>query len=292
MMQILTAAGLTKALSGSDEPSSDRRGNRPDAAYASLCEGLTSEAQYAASLTAVAASGINTLNSQDAIPATAIAGFATPDLGLLRKLQTMAQHASNNGGEFMALTLFVDSHLSGQYAFEDFAREIYALGGERAAIVHQRSLADIWRNACRRAVLALNELETELAPHLSGLYLQNNQVLLGLLKSAAQGFKPCLDQNGELSLPPLPQQRRWPRLSVLQNCQVTIGGERFDAFVRDVSTGGMGLERTPPVFKGTSLSVEMQTGRKLSGVVVWSREAQAGLKFYRPLLPSDPLIRG
>lgn len=262
--------------------------------FSLLTEGLIIECHHTALTTAVAASGINMLNAPGApIAFPDIMPYAMPDLALLRSLKSMAIEGLIGAGDLHALNSYLESLSLGRLVFEHYADEVRTLGADRAAILYQRPLTGQWQQACRQAVLALAELELVMGTDMPEPYLQNHQVLNGLLNSAAEGFKPCIDANSnQLFMPPLPQQRRWPRQSVLQNCSVTIAGKVTNAFIRDASAGGLGLDHMPAVSRGTSLSVEMENGRRLTGAIVWSRNTAAGLKFSKPLLPSDPLIRG
>jgi len=78
---------------------------------------------------------------------------------------------------------------------------------------------------------------------LPDLYTQNTRVISALLTGASNGLRPCLNGDGKLYVPPLPQRRRWPRRTVLQNCVIFSAGNLQSAFVRDASAGGLGLGR-------------------------------------------------
>jgi len=261
--------------------------------FTPLVEGLTIELHQTAVLSAVVTSAVNTLfgPGQPADPKH-IFTYALADLTLLRSLKSMVADTLPGGTRQPALLALLQSLSDSQDAFVWYADEIETLGQDRASIVHRRSLTEAWKRTCRLTIEALNELEHLLDDQLPEPYLQNHKVLFGLLNSAAQGFKPCIDSNGGLFLPPLPQQRRWPRLSVLQKCTVAFRGISSPAFIRDASAGGLGLDKMPAVECGTHLTVEMETGRSLQGTVVWTRNTSAGVQFLKPLLPSDPLLRG
>ena len=256
-----------------------------------LIERLTSETHHVMALTAVAASGMNAI-SESGVRAwpDGLMTYATPDLSLIQQLIALAKQNSHNQCDFEELNVFLLSHLEGRQALEWYAAEAGVLGAGRAMIVHRHNLKRAWQHACRQAVFALHEIEEATVLALPDLYLQNNRVLSGLLNSAANGFKPCISQDNELIMPPLPQQRRWPRQSLLQNCVVTFGGKSRSAFVRDVSAGGLGLDRMPTVLPGQLISVELESGRMLTGTIAWCQDRSAGMTFGKALLPSDPLI--
>lgn len=261
--------------------------------FSSLTEGLVTECHHRALATAVATSGINTLfGPGPRSEVSELKPYAESDLTIFRSLKTMVEQASEDEVGLPRLTSYLEMLADGQQAFEAYSLEVHTLGEQRAGIVHQRQLKAAWKNACCFAILALDELEGAVSPGLPEAYLQNHKVLNSLLSSAAHGFKPCVDASNQLFMPPLPQQRRWPRHSVLQTCQVTIDGRTATAFVRDVSAGGLGLDHMPSLARGKCIAVELECGRLLTGTVAWCRETSAGMQFCKPLLPSDPLIRG
>jgi PilZ domain len=258
-----------------------------------LTEGLISEIHHAALVTAVVTSGINTFyGPANPISSGALDQYASQDLTLLHHLKTMSLETLNRADDLYSLSAFLAELGQSQQAYRRFASDVPVIAEHRAIIVHRHGLTSMWQRTCRAALPALQELEGVAASALTERNLQNHHVLSALLKSAAQGFRPCLDENGQLYLPPLPQKRRWPRLSVLQTCFLEFGTRRKLAFIRDVSAGGMGLDQIPKVALGTELTVEMESGRRLTGTVIWTRASSAGLKFFKPLLPSDPLISG
>jgi hypothetical protein len=264
-----------------------------DVNLCSLGEGLVAELQYAALVTAVVTSAVNTLFGPEApVSSASVEPYASLDLSLLRSLKTMSVEMLGGSDDLFSLRVFLGELDESQQAYRCFDDDIPVISEDRAIILHRRGLTGSWQRSCRAAVSALRELETVMSGKLSEPYLQNHRVLNGLLKSSAQGFKPCLDERGQVFMPPLPQKRRWPRFSVLQTCMVTLNGEQNPAFIRDASAGGLGLDRMPNVALGTFLIIETESGRLLTGSVVWSQNGSAGLKFFKPLLASDPLMGG
>lgn len=138
----------------------------------------------------------------------------------------------------------------------------------------------------------LEEIDAIAGAALPEIYKQNSNVLKGLLAGARTGWRPCVDAAGRIVLPPLPQQRRWPRKAVLQSCILHHKGAQIPAYVRDVSAGGLGLDRVPRLPRGDALRVVLECGRTFTGSVAWSSGVSAGLKFVAPLMPTDPLLFG
>lgn len=139
------------------------------------------------------------------------------------------------------------------------------------------------------AVAALCEEAGETLPE---LYFLSNGILQRLLAAAAKGKAPGIDRSGKPHLPTLPQRRRSARRMLGQPGVAASGGRLLRVFVRDVSQGGMGLEQASCLEAGDPVTLELQTGRRFSGTIVWRRGPRAGLKFNTPLSPNDPLLWG
>ncbi len=177
--------------------------------------------------------------------------------------------------------------MMGQY----FA-DVRLIGVERAAVLHQFTLAKVWRSACRTGLDAIDAFNTEFEDSLPGLYNLNIGILTRLLTSAAKGESPVLGDNGQIYFPELPQRRRSARRVLNQAAMLQHQGTTSHAFVRDVSEGGLGLDRVGRLEMGHIAVVELSTGRRLTGSIMWTKRGRAGLKFARPLNPNDPLLRG
>ncbi|MEE9589053.1 MAG: PilZ domain-containing protein, partial [Hyphomicrobiaceae bacterium] len=82
------------------------------------------------------------------------------------------------------------------------------------------------------------------------------------------------------------------RRTLCQPCIVTHNRKTSEAFVRDVSSGGLGLERVSQLVPDSIVFVELPSGRRFAGVVAWCDGSTAGIRFAKPLLPNDPLLWG
>jgi len=80
------------------------------------------------------------------------------------------------------------------------------------------------------------------------------------------------------------------RRYILENCLVKTDRQTFSAYARDVSTGGLGLERVPKLPPGKRLTIKLPTGRLFTGRVRWYKNACAGIEFDTPLNLQDPLL--
>jgi PilZ domain-containing protein len=176
-------------------------------------------------------------------------------------------------------------------AIDQYFADANHIGEDRAAALHLLPLRNTWRRACEDALVAVRQLHGYLG-QLPTQYTSNSNVLIELLESAARGNSPCLDQDGNISIPELPQRRRTARRTICQPCTITHNRTTSVAFVRDVSPGGFGLERVPKLVAKSLILIELPSGRRFTGVVAWCNGTSAGVRFSRTLLPNDPLLSG
>jgi hypothetical protein len=162
----------------------------------------------------------------------------------------------------------------------------------RAIDGHAKTLAATWRRLSQVALDAVDAMEPETRRRLTGLYSENTLILARLLRAAIDGKQPCLDARGEIFLPQLPQRRSARRFGLLQNCTIHYRGARFQAFARDVSAAGLGLDHAAGLMLKQVIEVELKDGRTLAGTVAWAKHGRAGIEFLTALAPNDPLIAG
>ena len=60
----------------------------------------------------------------------------------------------------------------------------------------------------------------------------NSKVLIELLQDTVLGASPCLNAEGRITLPDLPQRRRTARRTICQPCTITHNRTTSEAFVR------------------------------------------------------------
>lgn len=177
-------------------------------------------------------------------------------------------------------------------SLRDYQYEGDKIGHDRAASLHNASLVADWRTAAQAGRDLIELLSRDAEPILPEEYLQSGQILMKILDEIIAGKPHCCTTAGTIVLPQLAERRRAPRQSLLQDARVYVGAKHFDAFARDISSGGLGLTRMPPFEPGMIIDVELACGRTFRGRIAWSRGEDAGLTFDQPLSPTDPLIFG
>ena len=153
-------------------------------------------------------------------------------------------------------------------------------------------IAVVWRKLaedCREAAL---EMEPETRWRLNGAYTGNALVLSKFLKEAMSGLQTCVNQQGEVALPILPQRRQIPRFITLQSCKIFSQAGAISAFARDTSRNDLSVDCDRDFRLKEAVVVTLRNGRKLPGLIVWSKDGKSGIRFDSPLPDDDPLIAG
>lgn len=274
-------------------PQARRATPRRRDARAAYFEALVSEVHATAVSVAVITSAINSFSDWKVfIDPSSVAAFA-PETGALVALLRFLDEA-DPPFEFDApfIAEFIQGVDAGIAPLNDYLADCRIIGSPRSGTLHGGRLKPVWQPLCRLSAILVQAWHDKSPVTLPEIYGQNVHVLTGLLAGAAAGFRPCLNANGKLYVPPLPQKRRWPRRAVLENCKVFCAGKARTAFVRDASAGGLGLDRVAGLKRGDAVTVELSTGRQFGGIITWTSGSEAGMKFTQPLAPTDPLIAG
>lgn len=173
---------------------------------------------------------------------------------------------------------------------QSFCADVAILGHPSAALLHGAKLQAQWSGVARMTAETLGDIDREVRQQLDSRYSQSNTLLISLLRSAAGGGVPCLDDHGMPLQPNLPQRRRTPRIGLLQSCKIESATRTYDAFARDISRGGLGLQNLQQITVGEYVRVTLQHGRAFEGRIAWSDAKSAGLTFAKPLAANDPLL--
>ena len=256
-------------------------------------EALVCDTHTAALLTAVMTSIVNVLRRTGATRTQVeIERYAPQDPTLVLAFRRWASEADLSSSAVSAVVAYFAGLEPARRQLQRYFTDANTIGPDRATALHQFALASAWRGACHSAIAAVSLLDSESERRLPEFYNLNAAMLVDVLRAAASGQSPCVDATGQPQLPELPQRRRSSRRTVSQTGLMTVAGKSFRVFVRDVSGGGFGLEQVPILRSGTDTIIEISTGRRFSGTIVWYRLGRAGVRFTRPLTPNDPLLWG
>ena len=152
-----------------------------------------------------------------------------------------------------------------------------------------RSCSMAWRIAAGAAATMLDRIAT--AAMAAG-YAQSLdfQALTRDLKAVSDGGSPCVTGTGDIKVP------AWTERRLEQRRQLGCGGllyartGRQRVIVADISSSGLGLSRCAGLSPGDLVTVELASGRTLSGCAVWVDGQRAGIQLREPLSINDPLL--
>ena len=257
-----------------------------------VLDALVCETHSAALLTATIASAINAFRRPGTVRAEAdLKPYVPREPALISVLRNGMLETDLDEDTLAVISDFFDDLAPARIAIDQYFADANHIGVDRAAALHLLNLSNIWRRACEDALVAVRQLHGHLGS-LPSQYTSNSRVLIDLLQDVVVGGTPCIDDAGHVSLPELPQRRRSARRTICQPCIITHNRKTSEAFVRDVSPGGFGLERVPPLTPKSLILIELPSGRRFTGVVAWCDGTKAGIRFARTLLPNDPLLSG
>jgi len=279
------AAHFAAEIAGASEP-------KVNDASMPILEALVVEAHSAALLTATIASAVNAFkNPSSERSEQGLKPYMPSEPALISVLRNGMLETDLDRDTVAVIVGFFDDLVPARATLDQYFREANHIGPERASALHQLGLSNTWRHACDDALVAVRQLHGYLG-RLPSQYTSNSKVLIELLQKVAQGGSPCIDANGEISVPDLPQRRGSARRTICQPCTITYNRVTAQAFVRDVSPGGFGLERAPQLTPKSLVLIELPSGRRFTGTVAWCKDGSAGIRFARALLPNDPLLSG
>ncbi len=258
-----------------------------------LLETIVTDTQTAALLTATIASFANAMH----LPGTArtqpeLQMFLPRDPAVLAGFRRWASEAGVSLNTAETVSAFFADLGPARRQMQRYFTDANAIGLDRAGALHRLTLTSAWRGACRSAAAAVRHVATETEDDLPELYVLSAGVLGRILDAAALGETPCIDTEGQPFLPALPQRRNSARRILGQMARISAASRTVQAYVRDVSAGGFGLEQIPSFDTGQVLSIELACGRRFTGTIVWYKAGRAGLRLNRTLTPNDPLLWG
>lgn len=266
----------------------------PDAADLKMpvIEALVCETHSAALLTAAIASATNAFRLQGTDRSeAALKPYVPREPALISVLKNGMLEADLDEELVGVVCDFFDDLAPARIALDQYFADANHIGTDRASALHLLALTNSWRRASKDALAAVRMLHVHIGS-LPPQYTSNSDVLVDLLQQIIGGGTPCIDASGKIALPDLPQRRRNARRTICQPCKITHNRTTSNAFVRDVSPGGFGLEQVPPLAPNSLILIELPSGRRFTAVVAWCTGSTAGVRFARTLLPNDPLLSG
>ena len=256
-------------------------------------EQLVGELHLAALQTAVVTSGVNVLTQGGRLENASSLKDLMPEMPALGKVslpRSVRQEIGIKLNSVMPTRHFFEESKAAQRDLRTFCKDVDQFGTEEAAFLDVAHLDVAWHNLSTLALAAVVALEGDVARCLPERYTRNTPKLKKLLVDVIRGGHPCVDANGLVKLPDLPQRRAATRPNIHLPCLLEHHGNTYQAVAKDISTGGVGLEDAPTLMPQTVVLIEFESGHCLAGLVVWSKGNRAGVKFDAPLKSSHPLL--
>ena len=256
-------------------------------------ETLIGELHLAAMQIAVVTSGVNALQAgiklKNALSLQDL-GPHTPDAETITLPRSSREQLGIAYKKIIAVRDLFRELGPAQDDVELFCADAEKYGEQEAAFLDLGAVADRWRCLSVRALGAITGLEAETARCLLARYGENSLLLKRLLRSTIKGESPCVGADSIIKVPDLPQRRAAVRPNVRIPCLVEYHGMTFDVTIKDISTGGVGLDDAPPLRPQNVVLIEFEGGHCVAGLVVWSKGSRAGVKFDIPLTPNHELL--
>ena len=149
---------------------------------------------------------------------------------------------------------------------------------------------DLWCGLAASAQLHILQLASLAGSDASGLAGGTLEKIQDLLSGVVNGGTPCLDSSGQIIAGDIGSRRRAPRFPVDMGVTVRHGADVQECRIRDVSSGGLGLDGIANIASGDSICIIVKGNRELDGTVAWVKGDQAGIRLGAELPVHDPLI--
>lgn len=152
-----------------------------------------------------------------------------------------------------------------------------------------QALEDAWCQVCALASVAMHHM-IEVSLDLDDFSPRPLHLVQGIVATAKDGGRPCVDSDGAVFVPGWLQRRHRERAILNWPVFLEVNGRREQSTLHDISASGMGLSdcRVHPV--GSEVIVHLLSGRRLVGRVQWSRQDRLGALLSPPLAQDDPLL--
>lgn len=285
--RILTRAAQPKFA---DRSRQDRAGPlQKDSELARIARSLMGEVQNASILIAVTTSAVNALG----------------DVFRPRGLRHLSAYLPPAPVVFPSVAArLVDARFESQtidilHAFfsqADLAKNLlrsHMMAGGRDAELSPgtcEELVEAWRSTCSLALAAILELDRVIDLCGDGERIERADYLEKLLKESRDGGRPCLEADGRITMPGWASRRQHERRAASLGVLIQSRGRTSKGIVTDVSTGGVGLDHISGLRSGDGVTLQFESGRRVSGTIAWCMDKRAGIKFLRDLTPNDPLL--
>ena len=170
-------------------------------------------------------------------------------------------------------------------SFAKFPADIRHKGG-----VHIEVLAGLWTDLCETIIRAVEGMHAAQGAREMTAITAREAGFVALLKACADGGSPCVMTDGSIEIPGMAERRDHVRWVVELPATLLLGPVNADAILLNISRGGCCLTTDEPLNDGEIIAFQFESGRKLSGKIMWTQEDRYGVKFSVPLEWADALL--
>lgn len=153
-------------------------------------------------------------------------------------------------------------------------------------------LEDAWRHVCATAIEAATAIRTCLEEAGYQCPPVANASTERLLRAAEQGECPCVDTEGNVTVPGWAENRSTKRHTINQNVEAYYRGQKQTIILENASAAGLGLRGLTRGMPGRVISIALEGGETVAGMIAWDRDGRTGVKLDAPLAAEHPLLAG
>ena len=139
------------------------------------------------------------------------------------------------------------------------------------------------------SLITVKDLASLYGDMASGTWIDELMSLGIELEEATRGAMPYYNSR-RFEVPGATEQMRGLRLQLNSEAVLTHRGLSRKVLIRDISQGGLGIEGVDTMKVGSTITLQLPTGRQLAGEVCWQEGARAGISLSERLPLSDPLM--
>lgn len=154
------------------------------------------------------------------------------------------------------------------------------------------NVEDAWRHVCGTALGAISVLRDTLAAVRYSRPPVANEHAEALLRSAKAGGRPCVGDDGKVRMPRWAESRTHARHPTQTTALIHILGTIHQVIVENASRTGLGLSGLSEGMAGIRIGIELQSGERLTGKIMWVRGERAGVQLETMLPATHELLAG
>ncbi|MGE0054903.1 MAG: hypothetical protein AB7S74_11895 [Hyphomicrobium sp.] len=156
--------------------------------------------------------------------------------------------------------------------------------------VEFEKLNEAWHRVCGTALAVIPAVRELMASVRFSRPPVNNEHAEALLRSAKAGGQPCVADDGTMCMPRWAESRVHARQIVQRRARLLTPRGTSAVVIDNASRSGIGLSGVDGLAVGMALTIELDTGEKLPGKVMWGRAGRAGVMLDTMLDFDHPLL--